>query len=284
MEQDTRQVFKKLGSCSHTLFYQVNREFGDPKEFEGIATNLFAGGLLQTGHQCGMLWGSAMAAGTESYRRHNNSSQAIAVAINATRQLMQSFFDRTKTHNCSEVTGCNLKSPLGIAKFTVKSLFYLLAEKTGKKVEGSCFILAERWAPEAINAAIKGLSNHQGKKHKPAMSCASEVVKKMGGSDEEIVMVAGFAGGLGLSGNACGALSAAIWMKLLDWCRKNPGKNPPYFNNREVKKTINTFYQATDSKILCHEICGQCFKSVDDHSNFIENGGCAKLILALAQV
>ncbi|MGD2033608.1 MAG: C-GCAxxG-C-C family protein [Bacteroidales bacterium] len=96
-------------------------------------------------------------------------------------------------------------------------------------------------------------------------------------------MVAGFAGGLGLSGNACGALSAAIWMKLLAWCRKHPGKSPPYFNNREAKKTMNAFYQATDSKILCHEICGQCFSSLNDHSDFIKNGGCAELINALAQ-
>ena len=39
------------------------------------------------------------------------------------------------------------------------------------------------------------------------ISCASEVAAKMGASDEEMVMVAGFAGGLGLSGNACGALA-----------------------------------------------------------------------------
>jgi len=42
------------------------------------------------------------------------------------------------------------------------------------------------------------------------MSCASEVVRRMGGRDEERVMVSGFAGGLGLSGNGRGALSAAI--------------------------------------------------------------------------
>ena len=47
------------------------------------------------------------------------------------------------------------------------------------------------------------------------MSCASEVVKKMGTSNEEIVMVAGFAGGLGLSGSACGVLSAVISIKTL---------------------------------------------------------------------
>ena len=58
-----------------------------------------------------------------------------------------------------------------------------------------------------------GLSQPLSNFSQPALSCASEVVKKMGGSNEEIVIAAGFAGGFGLSGNACGALGAAIWMK-----------------------------------------------------------------------
>ena len=115
------------------------------------------------------------------------------------------------------------------------------------------------------------------------VSCASEVAKKMGASDEEQVMVAGFAGGLGLSGNACGALSAAIWINTLSWCRKNPGKTPPFFNNPNAKRVLKAFYEVTDSEILCTKISGQHFKTVNDHSEFIKNGGCEKLIDALAQ-
>ena len=59
------------------------------------------------------------------------------------------------------------------------------------------------------------------------VSCSCEVARKMGASDEEMVMVAGFAGGLGLSGNGCGALSAAIYLDTLAWCRKHPGKPLP---------------------------------------------------------
>ena len=44
----------------------------------------------------------------------------------------------------------------------------------------------------------------------------------MGGSADEAVMVAGFGGGMGLSGNACGALAAAVWMKGVAWCRTHP--------------------------------------------------------------
>ena len=113
------------------------------------------------------------------------------------------------------------------------------------------------------------------------MSCASEVAKKMGASDEEMVTVSGFAGGLGLSGNACGALSAAIWMKNLDRCRKNEKTT---YRDPDSAQRLETFYAATDYQMLCSKISGKCFKSVDDHTDFIKNGGCNKLINVLAQL
>ena len=64
----------------------------------------------------------------------------------------------------------------------------------------------ERWAPEAVQAAYEGLSHDQTELPEHCMSCATEVVKRMGATEKQMVMVAGFAGGLDLSGNACGAL------------------------------------------------------------------------------
>ncbi len=89
----------------------------------------------------------------------------------------------------------------------------------------SCFKLADKWAPEAIQAANKGLSVNSGDYQQDAKSCASEVIRKMGGSDSEMAIVAGLAGGIGLSGYGCGAISAALWKTTLIWNEKNPGKN-----------------------------------------------------------
>ena len=76
------------------------------------------------------------------------------------------------------------------------------------------------------------------------------MAKKMGASEEEKVMVAGFAGGLGLSGKGCGALAAAIWMKTLEWCKEHPGKTPPYFNNPSAKKILKAFLEETNGERL----------------------------------
>jgi len=268
-QQDTKKLFRKLGSCSHLFFYILNREFGHPQETEERAADPLAGGIMRMGYQCGMLWGSSLAVGAESFRRSQNRDQAVGLAIKATQHLMESFSNRAKSVDCLDITGCDFSSKISIAKYFLSCRFL------------SCFGLAEKWAPEAIQSATEGLSREQTDLPQLPISCASEVAKKMGASYQEMVMVAGFAGGLGLSGNGCGALSAAIWLSTLAWCRKQPGKYG--YPNPNATNTLKAFYSATDYEVLCHKISGQRFKTIDDHTEFIKNGGCGKLINALAQ-
>jgi hypothetical protein len=103
----------------------------------------------------------------------------------------------------------------------------------------------------------------------------------MGANNEEMIMVAGFAGGLGLSGNACGALSTAIWLKSLEWVKEHPGKSA--YKNPKAKAVLKKFYEITDSEILCHKISGKQFNSITEHSDFIKKGGCENLIDQLSE-
>jgi hypothetical protein len=275
--QDTKEVFKKCGACSHTFFYILNREFGHLKEAEERASDPLAGGLM-LGQQCGMLWGSALAVGAESFRRNNDRGQAIAMAITATQNIEESFYKRAKSVNCRDITGCDISNKLGMAKYFVKIIL-----KGGLK-NSPCFNLAEEWAPEAIQSATAGLSQQQTDLAQQPVSCASEVAGKMGAGDEEMVTVAGLAGGIGLGGNGCGALGAAIWLNTLNWIKKHPGETPPSYNKSNTSKILKAFYSVTDSKILCNEISGQRFKTINDHTQFIKNGGCGKLINVLAMM
>ena len=56
-QNDAKDVFKKCGTCSRTFAHILNREFGHPKEDEERAMNPLAGGIMNQGHQCGMIWG-----------------------------------------------------------------------------------------------------------------------------------------------------------------------------------------------------------------------------------
>lgn len=267
--KDGKKVFRKLRTCSRTFFYILNREFGHPRELEERAADVLAGGIMQKGHQCGMLWGASLAIGAEAYRICENKNQAISVAVTATQDVMRSFSKREHTINCSDITRCDFSSNLSFAKYFFSGRFL------------HCFDLAEQWAPEAVKAAYDSLSNKGTVSQDECLSCATEVARKMGANEEEMIMVAGFAGGLGLSGAACGALSAAIWMKSLQWCREETKKSP--LKNSGSKKILNTFYHTTDSKILCSDITGEQFANINNHTKFIKKGGCARLINTLAE-
>lgn len=263
----TKRLFLKKGTCSQTFSYILNREFEQPRLPEEQATDLLSGGIYRLGYQCGMLWGASLAVGGESNRRHQDPGVATAVAIRTTQDLLQSFTSRTGTIECEEITKCDWSSKYSIAKYMF----------SGKAL--NCFRLAAKWAPEAVGTAVKGLDNN-GLEHNHAISCACEVVRKMGGSEEEVAMVAGFAGGLGLSGNGCGALAAAIWYKTLKEVKN--GTYKPTLQNDEAEKLVNGFFEETDYEVMCMDITGKKFTSVDDHTEFMKNGGCKDLIEMLA--
>jgi len=271
---DTKDVFKACGTCSRTFAHLLNREFGHPDEASEKAMNLMAGGIMNQGFQCGMLWGAALAAGGEAYRRQGNLDGAIAAAVSATQELITSFMEQTDTVNCREIIGLDLTSETGMAEF--------MERVTSQGMENSqCFNLAEKWAPHAMEAGRKGVDAVFDPALKPR-SCASEVVRQMGGSEEEMAMVAGFAGGLGLFGGACGALSAAIWKKMLDWCREHPEKDPPYFNNKTAVNMLKAFSEETKGAMRCREICGRQFADLTDHTEYLNRGGCKHLMDVLA--
>lgn len=264
-----KRTFLRKGTCSRTFFHLLDREFGHPMEEREKAIDPMAGGILQQGYQCGMLWGASMAVGAEAYRRNKNPSQATGFAIKATQQIMKSFKNRTSSIECEDITQTDFQNKRSFAKFMLSGKFV------------NCFILAGRWAPEALDAARKGLEPDPSDLPKQAMSCASEVVRKMGGSEEEMVLVAGFAGGLGLSGSGCGALAAAIWMNALIRNRQETGKSASFDPNTDP--TLKVFYEETDYVMACDQICGQRFGSLDEHSDYLLQGGCKKLIEVLSE-
>ena len=263
-----KRTFIKKGTCSRTFFYILDREFGHPRDDEEKAIDPLAGGILQQGYQCGMLWGASMAIGAEALRKIKNPDQATGLAILATQHVMDSFVNRTESIECEDITQCDFTNKKSFLKYMLRGKFV------------NCLKLAGKWAPEALDAASSGLGQDMEDLPQQSVSCASELVRKMGGSEEEMLMVAGFAGGLGLSGSGCGALAAAVWKNALIHNRKETGKSANYDPNTDP--TLKAFYEETDYEIQCEKICGQRFQTLDEHTEFVKKGGCKKLIGVLA--
>lgn len=266
----TMGVFLKQGTCSEALCHVLNRAFDHPLVEEEHASLPFAGGIMQHGYQCGMLWGAALAAGAQAYRCLGPGPLAQTRAILAAQRLVESFRAQNHNVNCMEITELNSSSS------TLQLITYFLVK--GGTI--GCLRMAARFAPLAFGDINAALSEEPIQPPPPPVGCAALLALRMGASDLHAVMAAGLAGGIGLSGGACGALGAAIWMIGMKSLGEGAGKVA--FNAPGALEAIDRFLRCTDYEFECSRIVGREFESVGDHASHVCRGGCAKIIEALA--
>jgi hypothetical protein len=264
----TIRTFLKVGTCSEALCNVLDRAFEHPLKLEEHASMPLAGGILARGYQCGMVWGSTLAAGAEAYRLFGPGPEAEAAAIVAGQRIVDSFRDRNQDIDCLEITDTNWLKPGQMFRYFIK----------GGPIR--CFRMAAKYAPIAFDEIKTALSGKHIEIPSPPVSCSALLAQKMGVSDLHRVMVAGFAGGIGLSGSGCGALGAAIWINEMNAGKS--GKEKIEFKSPRAKAAIKRFKKCTDSKYRCSEIVGRKFDNVSDHADFLRDGGCSKIIDALA--
>jgi len=231
-----------------------------------------AGGIAGMGFQCGQLWGAVLATGAQAFRHYGPGAQAEAAAVIASHRLVESFRTHYKSIDCSDVTQMDWKN----AK-TRQIVGYLLK---GGPIR--CFSMTAGYARIAFNEINVAFSNNQytnpfQEVTTPA-SCAAMLARKMGTSEIQAIMAAGFAGGIGLSGGACGALAAVIWILAMN----DLGGGMIDFNDPAITDTIDRFVESTDFQFECAEIVGRRFLNIEDHASYLHAGGCSKVLGALA--
>ena len=229
-----------------------------------------AGGIMQHGYQCGMIWGATLAAGAQAYRLFGPGAQAETAAIIAARRLVESFRSLNNNINCLEITDIDKSSS------TMQMITYFLIK--GGTI--GCFRMAARYAPVAFSEINTVLSEKHIEAPAPPVSCAAMLARKMGVSDMHTVMAAGFAGGIGLCGGACGALGAAIWIIEMNSSKEPDGRIG--LKNPRTMDAIDRFIKCTDCKFECSEIAGRRFENVVDHAGYLRDGGCSKIFDVLA--
>jgi hypothetical protein len=248
----------------------LDRAFEHPLELEEKATAPFAGGIMQHGYQCGMIWGASLAGGAEAFRRLGAGPEAEAAAIRAARGVVESFRTRHDEINCFEITEIDQSSS------TWKMVYHFLLK--GGTVE--CFRMASWFAPLALGEIDSALADTELEPPSSPVSCAALLAQEMGASDQHAVMASGLAGGIGLCGGACGALGAAIWILGMKIGEEEGGKIG--YRDPRIQAVIERFMRHTDFKFACSEIVGRTFENVQDHAAYLGNGGCSELITALA--
>jgi hypothetical protein len=251
------------------LLRVLNRAFDQPMEVEERAAAPLAGGLMQ-GYQCGMIWGATLAAGAQAYRIHGQGPQAEAGAISAAQRIVASYRAQNKATDCLEITEIDMASP---TKRMIAHFFMI-----GGPVK--CLSIAARYAPLALSQINAAFSEDPIEAPPAPVSCSALLAHKMGASDLHTVMAAGLAGGIGLSGGACGALGAAIW--IIGMNRLKAGAGQAEFGAPYARDAIDKFIKCADYEFECSKIVGRKFESIGDHAGYLRGGGCSKIIEMLA--
>lgn len=143
-----------------------------------------------------------------------------------------------------------------------------------------CFRMAARFAPIAFDDIDAALSGEQAETWSGPVSCSATLARRMGASEMHVVMAAGLAGGIGLSGGACGALGAAIW--ILGMRSLRDGNVKVSFKAPGARQILERFLKNTGYEFECSTIVGRKFDGVGDHADYVCQGGCSKIIEALA--
>jgi hypothetical protein len=248
----------------------VDVSFANPLELEEHATMPLAGGIEQMGFQCGQLWGAALAAGAQAYQIYGPGPQAETAALICAQRLAEFFRGSYKSINCLEVIELDWKN----AKAAQILRFFL----RGGPIR--CFSMTAGYARAAISEINAAFSDNHLEAPAAPVSCAAMLAQKMGAPDIRTVIAAGLAGGIGLSGGACGALGAAIW--LIEMNRVKEGTGKVEYNSAEATEAIDRFLQSADGEFECSKIVGRKFEDVSNHASYLRDGGCSKIIEALA--
>ena len=252
----------------------VDRSFDHPMKTEERASMPLAGGLMQYGYQCGMLWGAALAAGARAYQLLGPGPQAETAAVLASQRLVESFRTQNRYIDCYEITELDWKPSSQRRLLTQVFKFFIKGGPIG------CFRMAARYAPLAYSEINTALSEEALEAPPCPVSCAAMMAQKAGVSGKHSVMAAGFAGGIGLSGGACGALGAAVWIIGMSSAIEGAGTNE--FQNPRAVDAIDRFLETADYEFECSKIVGRKFENIADHADYLHHGGCSKIIEGLA--
>ncbi len=270
-----KKSFLKCGTCSQAVFHLLNNEFKNNLKLEEKAADPFAGGLLRKGYQCGMLWGAALAIGYQSANTIKNDNEAIITSTETTILMQNSFIERANSADCKDISECDFENKFSFIKFMLKTI-------TSGFIFSKCFNLLANWMPDALQTINNGFAKSY-YNDISTFNCAVQAVIKAEATREEAIAVSGFAGGLGLSGNVCGALGAIIYISSLRLLKHNPEIDFSQ-TNKELDKIIFSFLEITNGEFLCKNITKCKFNSIEEHSNYLSCGGCKNLIDKLAKL
>lgn len=213
-----------------------------------------------------IVWATLIAASHMALKQKEAPDQQLALALQASKEMVDAFINAKLS--CQIYPAFKPEKKASSIKEKLKFINY---DK-----------ISRDWQPIASRALLLSMSYTSKDLPKSCSSCAFQLIKTMGGTDEDAITAAGFSGGIGLSGGVCGTMIAKVWYEALLYLRKH--KNEDHYPHSYQKDLYQEFMKITDGEYACPELSGHRFQNIEQHSHFVEEGGCNKLIDLLAQI
>ena len=273
-------------SCSEAAMTTQLRSFGVEESAYEQAIHAFSGGFLHSGRACGLLSGSALAAGVLARTRFSDQRARIHATLAATIGLARSHPALSGSVNCQTITETELTTWRG-------RLSYLMRGKAAH-----CGRLHVEWTSRAHRLIEESFRQAVDTPVSRCDNCAVATLGKcasaVGIPAEDVSIVAGLAGGLGLLGNVCGALAAGVfalgathYIARSNAPRDSRARGAVAELSSAARKgppgELHRSFCGRFGSDQCMKIVGRRFENVDDHARFIAEGGCATIVDFVAQ-
>jgi C_GCAxxG_C_C family probable redox protein len=288
-ENSSREIAKywwlQCVSCSEASMTAQLREFGLEDVVYEQASHAFYGGFMYLGHACGILTGAVLAAGLAAKTRFDGEERQAAAALFAAIQLAEAYGELTGSVNCREITGVDLAGVNGRLRY--------IREGTGQV----CGRFYMNWSDQAHELLEQAFADFEA--HDPPPACANcavmtlkKVAAAVGMKEEDAVLAAGLAGGVGLRGNVCGALAAGVYALSVAHYRERKERDSQMraifqgMTGSSFRGPAMQLKQAFNGRFgseLCRQIVQRPFPDIEAYSAFIEQGGCRDVVAFVAE-
>lgn len=270
-----KKEFMRRFSCSETMLTLLGKAEGkERKIYEEASNPLCAGFLVEMNGICGQIWGGALAAGIRAAERIEDPVKAANKAMEATKAILETYRSSGDPEDCDSIT--DLKS-WDLMKFMAKGDMDIC--------HGHMIEFAPRFHDQ-INEVLDSPSAEESKERNCAMEAYERAVKTLGLKEyTDPVVVAGFSGGIALSGNVCGALAATVYAMLIKYFtdRNKPRQSMLRANLQGMNigtgwfkpmQDLSRTFQSELKGKKCMDITGRTFEKAGDLTTYLNEGNC----------
>lgn len=134
------KLFQQGFSCSQAVFTPFAVEAGLEEEKALRLSQVLGGGMSHMGLTCGAVTGALLVIGLHFGRSRAEDRATKELTYELAREFSRRFAGKHGSINCTDLIGCSLKTPQGLALASEKNLFQ---KYCSGYVEDACRLLEE---------------------------------------------------------------------------------------------------------------------------------------------